>query len=161
MWYNQRRVRHDSAARFVSTLLQTGSTRINGTEYLNSQVSSVTTCQRVARHGYPPGDLLLPFGQFTLCRACGDGTACVAAEYLTLRIGRGMGAHCAPLRKKKSSAVPLFGAVSSLRFSPCPLRERGRFTRMRKPQVVSFLCPRRASDTPAGVSGTGIFIHPV
>ena len=43
-----------------------------------------------------------------------DGTACVAAEYLALRIGRGMGAHCAPLRKKKSSAVPLFGAVSSL-----------------------------------------------
>ena len=58
MWYNQRRVRHDSAARFVSTLLQTGSTRINGTEYLNSQVPSVITCQRVARHGYPPGDLL-------------------------------------------------------------------------------------------------------
>ena len=50
-----------------------------------------------------------------------------------------MGAHCAPLRKKKSSAVPLFGAVSSLRFSPCPLRERGRFTRRRKPKVVSFL----------------------
>ena len=28
--------------------------------------------QRVARHGYPPGDPLLPFGQFTLCRACGE-----------------------------------------------------------------------------------------
>ena len=71
---------------------------------------------------------------------------CLAAEYLALRIGRGMGAHCAPLRKKKSSAVPLFGAVSSLRFSPCPLRKRGRFTRRRKPQVVSFLCPRRAGE---------------
>ncbi len=44
--------------------------------------------QRVARHGYPPGDPLLPFGQFTLCRACGDETACVAVRYLTLRIGR-------------------------------------------------------------------------
>ena len=85
-----------------------------------------------------------------LCRACVDPPTCVAAEYLVLRIGRGMGAHCALLRKKKSSAVPLFGAVSSLRFSPCPLRERGRFTRRRKPQVVSFLCPRRAGDTPAG-----------
>ena len=62
---------------------------------------SVTTCQRVARHGYPPGDLLLPYGQFTLCRACGDLTACVAAEYLTLRIGRGMGAHCAPPTEEK------------------------------------------------------------
>ena len=40
------------------------------------------------RHCYPPGDPLLPFGQFTLCRACGDETACVAARYLTLRIVR-------------------------------------------------------------------------
>ena len=32
---------------------------------------------------------------------------CVAAKYLTLRIGKEMGAHCAPLRKKKSSVVPL------------------------------------------------------
>ena len=161
MRLNLRWVRHNSAARFVSTLLRTGPTRINGTKGINSQVPFGITCTRVARHCYPPGDLLLPFGQFTLCRACGDGTACVAAEYLALRIGRGMGAHCAPLRKKKSSAVPLFGAVSSLRFSPCPLRERGRFTSRRKPQVVSCLCPRRAGDTPTGVSGTGIFIHPV
>ena len=29
-----------------------------------------------------------------------------------------MGAHCAPLRKKKSSAVLLFEAVAALRFSP-------------------------------------------
>ena len=52
---------------------------------------------------------------------------------------------CSPT-EEKTSAVPLFGAVSSLRFSPCPLRERGRFTRRRKPQVVSFLCPRRAGE---------------
>ena len=83
-----------------------------------------------------------------VCCACADPPACVAERYLALRICLGMGAHCAPLRKKKSSAVPLFGAVSSLRFSPCPLRERGRFTRRRKPQVVSFLCPRRAGDPP-------------
>ena len=89
---------------------------------------------------------LSPFGQFTLCRACRDEMVCVAVWNLTLRIGREMGALCAPLRKKKSSAVPLFGAVSSLRFSPCPLRESGRFTRRRKPQVVSFLCPRRAGE---------------
>ena len=57
--------------------------------------------------GIPPGDLLLPFGQFTLCCACVEQTACVAVKYLALRIGREMGAHCAPLRKKKSSAVPL------------------------------------------------------
>ena len=64
--------------------------------------------QRVARHGYPPGDLLLPFGQFTLCRACVDKTVCVAVRKLALRRGREMGAHCAPLRKKKFSAVPIF-----------------------------------------------------
>ena len=53
----------------------------------NSQVPSVTTRKRVARHRHPPGDPLLPFGQFTLCRACGDETACVAERYLTLRTG--------------------------------------------------------------------------
>ena len=37
--------------------------------------------------GRTPGHLLLPFGQFTLCRACGDETACVAERYLTLRTG--------------------------------------------------------------------------
>ena len=146
MRYNQRRVRHDSAAQIFNVLYRKAPANLGvGTVYLRRCRPSYSD-ERIARHCYPPGDLLLPFGQFTLCRACGDGTACVAAEYLTLRIGRGMGAHCAPLRKKKSSAVPLFGAVSSLRFSPCPLRERGRFTRRRKPQVVSFLCPRRAGE---------------
>ena len=122
MWYNQRRVRHDSAAQIFNVLYRKAPANLGvGTVYLRRCRPSYSD-ERIARHCYPPGDLLLPFGQFTLCRACGDGTACVAAEYLALRIGRGMGAHCAPLRKKKSSAVPLFGAVSSLRFSPCPRR---------------------------------------
>ena len=67
----------------------------------NSQELSVVTCKRVARHGYPPGDLLLPFGQFTLCRACGDEAACVAVWNLALRRGREMGAQCAPLSLSK------------------------------------------------------------
>ena len=74
----------------------------------NSQELSVVTHKRVARHGYPPGDLLLPFGQFTSCRACGDEAACVAVRNLALRRGREMGAQCAPLRKKKFSAVLIF-----------------------------------------------------
>ena len=41
-----------------------------------------------------------------VCRACLDEITCVAVIYLTLRICLGMGAHCAPLQKKKSSAVP-------------------------------------------------------
>ena len=53
----------------------------------NSQVPSVITCKRVARHGYPPGDPLLPYGQFTLCRACAVLPVCVAVRYLTLRTG--------------------------------------------------------------------------
>ena len=59
-----------------------------------------------------------------VCRACGDGTACVAAEYLALRIGRGMGAHCAPLRKKKSSAVPYFAAVTGRQSAPDPPKRK-------------------------------------
>ena len=35
---------------------------------------------------------------------CVDFPVCVAAENLTLRMGRDMGAHCAPLRKKESPA---------------------------------------------------------
>ena len=41
-------------------------------------------------------------------RACGDEAACVAVRNLALRRGREMGAQCAPLRKKKFSAVPIF-----------------------------------------------------
>ena len=29
-----------------------------------------------------PGDLLLPYGQFTLCRACAEQPVCVAVIYL-------------------------------------------------------------------------------
>ena len=36
-----------------------------------------------------------------------------------------MGAHCAPLRKKKSSAVPLFAAVTCRQSAPDYPRERG------------------------------------
>ena len=53
-----------------------------------------------------------------LCRACVDETTCVAERYPALRIGFGMGAHCAPLRKKKSSAVPLFAAVTYRQSAP-------------------------------------------
>ena len=43
-----------------------------------------------------------------LCRACGDPPICVAERYLTLRIRGYMSARSASLRKKKSSAVPMF-----------------------------------------------------
>ena len=47
----------------------------------------MTTRSRIAQHGHPPGDPLLPFGQFTLCCACVDLITCVAERYLTLRTG--------------------------------------------------------------------------
>ena len=110
---------------------------------LNLQVPSA---QRVAQHGYPPGDLLLPFGQFTLCCACVEQTACVAVKYLALRIGREMGAHCAPLRKKKILCrSPI---VSVLQISPCYLK-RKRDSKGWKPWCPSFCPPPWVRRTPA------------
>ena len=58
------------------------------------------------------GDLLLPFGQFTLCRACGEEPICVAARNLVLRRGKEMGGHIGPpLRKRNSTAVFLIVSV--------------------------------------------------
>ena len=134
-------MRHNRAARFVSTLLQTEPANtirgiiciytvgrgaltpplITMSAHFNPKVLSIITRQQIARHGYPPGDLLLPFGQFTLCRACGEENACVVVEYLALRRGREMDAQCAPLRKSNPTAVPFFKAVAALRFSPCYL----------------------------------------
>ena len=48
--------------------------------------------------GIPQGTLSLPFGQFTLCRACVELPICVAVRNPALRRGKEMGAHCAPLR---------------------------------------------------------------
>ena len=44
-----------------------------------------------------------------LCRACVDETICVAARYLTLRIGREMGGHIGPPLQKMSGMVVSFG----------------------------------------------------
>ena len=71
----------------ICTIYAVGCDKVKSNINYNSQVPSATTRKRVARHRHPPGDPLLPFGQFTLCRACGDETACVAERYLTLRIG--------------------------------------------------------------------------
>ena len=53
---------------------------------------------------------------------------------------------CSPTEEKILCRTPIFAAVAGLRFASGSLRERGRFTRRRKPQVVSFLCPRRAGE---------------
>ena len=71
----------------ICTIYAVGCDKVKSNINYNSQVPCATTRKRVARHRHPPGDPLLPFGQFTLCRACGDETACVAERYLTLRIG--------------------------------------------------------------------------
>ena len=61
------------------------------------------------RRGCTPGHLLLPCGQFTLCRACGDETACVAARYLTLRIVRERHERKNPLPFSFSQRSPVSG----------------------------------------------------
>ena len=78
-----------------------------------------------------------------ICRACVDLTVCVAEQYPTLRICRDRGAHCAPLREKKSSAVPLFcsGHMSAIcaRLSPKEVGVK------RVETLVSTLLPRRGA----------------
>ena len=55
-----------------------------------------------------------------------------------------MGAHCAPLRKKKSSAVLLFEAVAALRFSPDYSKGKGVIHKRVETLVSTLLCPCRA-----------------
>ena len=109
---NSTPARHSSAAQFVSALLQTVSPKINCIKRINSQVPSVISRLTSCATRVSPEDPLLPFGQFTLCCACGDPPICVAERYLTLRIRGYMSARSASLRKKKSSAVPLFSQRS-------------------------------------------------
>ena len=54
-----------------------------------------------------------------------------------------MGAHCAPLRKKKSSAVLLFEAVAGLWSAPDYLRKEVIHKRV-ETLVSTLLCPCRA-----------------
>ena len=54
-----------------------------------------------------------------------------------------MGAHCAPLRKKKSSAVLLFEAVAGLWSAPDYLR-KGVIHKRVETLVSTLLCPCRA-----------------
>ena len=69
--------------------------------------------------------------------------------YLALRRGREMGAHCAPLRKKKSSAVLLFEAVAALRFSLDYPKGKGVIhKRVETAGVYPLVRPRGVSATP-------------
>ena len=76
-----------------------------------------------------------------LCRACGDPPICVAERYLTLRIRGYMSARSASLRKKKSSAVPLFrsGHMSAI----CARLSQKEVGVKRVETLVSTLLPRR------------------
>ena len=81
-----------------------------------------------------------------------------------------MGAHCAPLRKKKSSAVLLFEAVAALRFSPDYPKGKGVIHKRVETLVSTLLCPCRVGKSPPRFSektprplGTNTltqFVHP-
>ena len=65
--------------------------------------------------------------------------------YLALRRGREMGAHCAPLRKKKSSAVLLFEAVAGLWSAPDYLGKGVIHKRVETVGVYPLVRPRGVS----------------
>ena len=90
--------RHARVAQLVSLEFADSTYGLDVWYNLSSQTLSIITRSRIARHCY--------------AAPCGDETTCVAVRYMTLRICLDMGAHCALLRKKKSSAVPLFAAVT-------------------------------------------------
>ena len=63
----------------------------------NPQMPSMTTEQTsCATRISPPGDPLLLFGQFTLCRACAEQPVCVAVRNPALRRGRNGSTLCPP-----------------------------------------------------------------
>ena len=80
-----------------------------------------------------------------------------------------MGAHCAPLRKKKSSAVLFFEAVAGLWSAPDYLR-KGVIHKRVETLVSTLLCPCRVGKSPLRFSektprplGTNTltqFVHP-
>ena len=84
---------------------------------------------------------LLPFGQFTLCRACRDEMVCVAVWNLTLRIGREMGAHCAPPAEEKILCRSPFSKRSPVSGLRQTILGKGGFTRGWKPWCLPSCAP--------------------
>ena len=95
----------------------------------SSQVPSVITRKRVARHGCPPrATLSCPSGKSTLCRAprrVDRMCSSTVSDNANMRIhGR---TKCSPAEEKNPLRVPL--SAQFLRTSPCYLRfEKTRFT---------------------------------
>ena len=107
--------------------------------------------QRVARHGYPPGDPHLPYGQFTLCRAlrrvnrmCSSTVSGIAYR---LSNGRTL---CAPTEEKIPLPTSLFR--SGRRSLVCArLSNKGKVGVQRGREtagVPSFLPPPRGAANP-------------
>ena len=145
--FTLRWVRHDSAAQIFNVLYRKAPANLGvGTIYLRR-------CLLLQRaKGLRDTGMSRLRRRNRMCSSRVSGTAYRQGNGSTL---------CSPTEEKILCRTPIFAAVAGLWSASGFPRERGRFTRRRKPQVVSFLCPRRAGDTPAGVSGTGIFIHPV
>ena len=125
-----RRARHDSAARFVSALLQTGSTRINCIKCL------IRRCRALQRAKELRNTVMLRLRKLT--HMCSRTVSDPANRFRKTR-------------KKKSSAVPLFrsGHMSAI----CArLGSKGKVGVQRGREtagVPSFLPPRRAPRRPA------------
>ena len=127
--FTQRRARHSSAARFVSALLQTGSTRINCTKCLIRRCRALQRAKELRNTG------MLRLRKLT--HMCSRTVSDLANRFRKTR-------------KKKSSAVPLFrsGHMSAI----CARLSMGKVGVQRGRKTAgcpSFLPPRRAPHSPA------------
>ena len=128
--FTLRRARHSSAARFVSALLQTGSTRINCTKCLIRRCRALQRAKELRNTG------MLRLRKLT--HMCSRTLSDPANRFRKTR-------------KKKSSAVPLFrsGHMSAI----CArLGSKGKVGVQRGRKTAgcpSFLPPRRAPQSPA------------
>ena len=106
----------------------------------NSQVPSATTRKRIVRHCHAAPSVELPI--------------CVVVRYLTLQTGLDMGAHCAPLRQKKSSAVPLSRSGHMSVICARPSRKEVGVKRVETVGVYPLAPPRGAANPRAPQSAT-------
>ena len=129
--FTLRRARHSSAARFVSALLQTGSTRINCTKCLIRRCRALQRAKELRNTG------MLRLRKLThMCSRTVSGTAYRFRHGSTL---------CSPT-VEKSSAVPFFRSGHMSAIFARPSKGKGVIhKRVENRRLSTLLCARAAS----------------
>ena len=123
--FTLRRARHSSAARFVSALLQTGSTRINCTKCLIRRCRALQRAKELRNTG------MLRLRKLT--HMCSRTVSDLANRFRKTR-------------KKKSSAVPLFRSSHMSAICARPSKGKGEIhKRVENRRLSILLCARAAS----------------